>query len=328
MLPHFNNDAPGSALKVSIIIPTLDRPHELRQCLDAIVRNFRTPEEVIIVDQGDAETTRALALPLPLPLKVVPLPRKSLAQARNLGVHLTSCDLVLFVDDDVEISREYISVAVDYMDSHPDVLGITGRDLASEKATSLTQLLKNLVAWLFWRWSFAEHSRVLLSGCNILKNSARTDGAVDWLSGVSCWRRTVFEEGFAFNTSFARWSCCEDAMFSYQVGLSHPKSLWYVPDLRFSHWASAASRISSASEIRMKIIYRYIFWRSCVHQGRRPAAFAFWWSQIGFVISQLVDNPSLVTIATLRESYLYLIKYRARIASNRVNYNDFILNSE
>lgn len=316
-------------MKISVIIPTYNRQVELEKCLAAIAANDMPPDEIIIVEQGDIEATSNIAARFGMVISVVGFQVKSAAQARNKGISLATGDIFLFVDDDVFIAPNYIAVAAKFFTGHPDILGITGRDMVATSAyeKKIAGRLKDIVAWLFWRWSYSKYNRVLISGHNVTKTQAVEEMSADWIPGLACWRRTVFDQGFQFNNNFMRWSFGEDVMLSYEVNKAYPRSLWYLPTLQYSHHNSVDIRLPNPSMIRMKIIYRYIFWHSCVYQGKLVHGFAYWWSQLGLMIFHLTEEPSWRTLRILGGTYRYLLKNHKAIANGGIDYNEFILKS-
>jgi len=83
-------------VKFSIIIPTCNRPEELRRCLETL----KGADEIIISDDGDATSTReALRNAFPS-VTVVQGPRRGPAANRNCGASVATGDWLVFVDDD------------------------------------------------------------------------------------------------------------------------------------------------------------------------------------------------------------------------------------
>ena len=313
-------------MRVSIIIPTYNRQAELSDCLQAIADNSVQPDEVIIVEQGDATATEQVAAQFNLHTRVEYFTEKSAARARNKGVEVSSGDILLFVDDDVVLDADYIKIAKEYFDKNLKVLGIMGRDMvAAEQRGGLVKKIRTFIGWLFWRGSYQSHSRVLWSGHNVLKNQAEEELPAEWLLGVSCWRRRVFEEGFRYDHDYIRWCFGEDVTFSHQVYLKYSESLRYVPTLHFYHYHSAGNRLANPAVIKMAIIYRYLFWKRYVHQGKPWRTFAYVWSQVGFSILQLIETPSWTAIKTLAQTYWYVLRNRKKIMSGEIEYNSFIL---
>lgn len=90
-------------MKISVIIPTYNRPQLLRQCLDALMpQQLDRPFEVLVVSDGpDEQTANLLSGYDPHLLKHLALPEhKGPAAARNAGVAASTGDWIVFTDDD------------------------------------------------------------------------------------------------------------------------------------------------------------------------------------------------------------------------------------
>lgn len=74
-------------------------------------------------------------------------------------------------------------------------------------------------------------------------------------------------DNILFRNNFLRWSFGEDVDFSYQVYKNYGEgSIYFLPDMRFSHIKSEIHRISNDAGIRMVFLYRYIFWKQEVYE--------------------------------------------------------------
>jgi glycosyltransferase involved in cell wall biosynthesis len=85
--------------KVSLIIPTFDRPHLLPRAIESAMR-AGTSVEVIVVDDASTDNTANVCANLP-GIKYVRLDRnQGVAGARNVGVLESTGDFIAFLDDD------------------------------------------------------------------------------------------------------------------------------------------------------------------------------------------------------------------------------------
>lgn len=93
-------------MEISIIIPTRDRgavfEETLRKAMDAIAH---IQGEIMVVNDSKTSTPK---IPDSPGVRMINNPGTGVASARNAGVRLTSGDLILFLDDDIVISRETI----------------------------------------------------------------------------------------------------------------------------------------------------------------------------------------------------------------------------
>lgn len=94
-----------SAARVSVLIPTLERPSYLRKILDQLRHQTVAPCEIIVVDQtADQRRDTALAEDFrDLPLKIFYLSEPGQCTSRNLGLQNVDGEYVLFIDDDDEV---------------------------------------------------------------------------------------------------------------------------------------------------------------------------------------------------------------------------------
>lgn len=102
-------------MKISIVIPTYNRPEQLSDVLKHIFASVTTgfeSIEVIVVDDGSKiparEIVEALSPPAPFRLKYVYQENAGPAEARNHGFRLAEHDIVLFIDDDILVFPELI----------------------------------------------------------------------------------------------------------------------------------------------------------------------------------------------------------------------------
>ena len=103
-------------LSYTVIIPTLNRPEDLRHALDSIFRQTFYPQEIIVVDQSSTQETSRLVQQMKkqadslqirlLYLKFFP---PGLTRARNEGIVHASGDYITFLDDDVVLDRNYFA---------------------------------------------------------------------------------------------------------------------------------------------------------------------------------------------------------------------------
>ena len=86
-------------MRISIVVPTRDRPAPLARCLAAL-----PPElEIIVVDDGSRDRAAvAGALESRPGARLIRAPGRGPATARNLGARAASGDVVCFTDDDCE----------------------------------------------------------------------------------------------------------------------------------------------------------------------------------------------------------------------------------
>jgi glycosyltransferase involved in cell wall biosynthesis len=97
---------------ISIIIPTYNRAAFLRQTLASLARQSMAADsfEVILVGDGSEDETRAAAgEAYPFRVRYVWQANQGDAVARNTGAARSAAELLVFIDDDIIVDREYVA---------------------------------------------------------------------------------------------------------------------------------------------------------------------------------------------------------------------------
>jgi O-antigen biosynthesis protein len=111
---------------VSIVVATLDRPHDLRECLSSLVaQRADRPVEIIVVDNHPASgLTPGVVAEFPT-AKLLTEPRRGLAYARNRGFLASHGQIVVATDDDCIAPPEWLEkLLVPFIE--PEVMIVTG----------------------------------------------------------------------------------------------------------------------------------------------------------------------------------------------------------
>jgi glycosyltransferase involved in cell wall biosynthesis len=136
-------DAPSPPPRVSVVVPTYQRPELLQRCLDALARQ-RMPAgsyEVIVVDDGRSDETReqVLALRARWPSGTLtylrpPSGGRGPAQARNCGWRAARAALVAFTDDDTQPQEDWLVQGVSALRRAPALSALGGRVVVPRRA--------------------------------------------------------------------------------------------------------------------------------------------------------------------------------------------------
>jgi len=95
-------------MKLSIIIPTCDRPHLLKRAVTSALNNGGNGCEVIVVDDGSEKSASSLSFSGEI--KVITTPgRTGASAARNLGAKHAIGEYLLFLDDDDVFQNNYVT---------------------------------------------------------------------------------------------------------------------------------------------------------------------------------------------------------------------------
>ncbi len=102
-----------TSVKATVVIPTYRRSARLRQLLGCLAEQTSDAlAEVIVCDDGSPDDTRAVASSFSGVLPLVYCYQEDLGfragQARNMGIERASGDVLVFVDDDVILGRDFV----------------------------------------------------------------------------------------------------------------------------------------------------------------------------------------------------------------------------
>ncbi len=141
--------------KVTIVIPTYKRSG-LALALAKQIRSFDDDIEIIIIDQENTSEVDATELKR-LHVRYFNLPSSNTSEAKNKGILESSGNIIIFFDDDVEITPETIPM---HLEAYNDqkVAGVSGRVLNddekipenTEVETGRTNVFGTKFLWQYW----------------------------------------------------------------------------------------------------------------------------------------------------------------------------------
>ncbi|MEW6606869.1 MAG: glycosyltransferase [bacterium] len=99
-------------MEVSVIIPTYNKKERLRLALTSFINQSypRKEFEVVLIDDGSTDGTEDMVSSLILPYKINYLRQQNQGRsvARNLGITYAKGEIIIFTDDDLILSPEFI----------------------------------------------------------------------------------------------------------------------------------------------------------------------------------------------------------------------------
>jgi GT2 family glycosyltransferase len=196
----------------SLIIITLRRPELLRQTLEALARQTRPLDEIVVVDNGpDPETERVAR---DLGARYVPEPRRGYGCARNRGLAEARGDILYFLDDDCVAEPDWADMLHDSLSS--------GRaDLAGGSRVS-------------GRRGLAARLEYLSTDGPVLSPGLPAGSARHLSTSNLIFRREVAERTGRFDESLAM---CEDRDFTARAAALGFR-LRFEPAARVTHFSS------------------------------------------------------------------------------------------
>ena len=182
---------------VSVIVPTRNRPIELGHLLWSLLCQRTWPAEVVIVDQSDGDdsarvvdgfmslckTTHGNA---PDVLYRHDRSIKGAAPARNAGITMSSGDVLLFLDDDEILERDFIAEILTVYAADPTVGGVSG----VVTNYPLPSLGLRIIGRIFWRGAFRDERQPIYWNADRLREHPPIE-VKKFGSGVMSVKRAV-----------------------------------------------------------------------------------------------------------------------------------------
>ncbi|WP_315925093.1 glycosyltransferase family 2 protein [Mesorhizobium sp. SP-1A] len=117
------------AMRLSVIIPHLNEPDDLRRCLQSLEAQKcdGIEHEVIVVDNGSRTLPAEVCAAFPgVRLEREPTPGPG--PARNRGAAVAHAELLAFIDCDCVAGPGWMAALVGFLDAHPEI-GFVGGDI-------------------------------------------------------------------------------------------------------------------------------------------------------------------------------------------------------
>ncbi|WGS45623.1 glycosyltransferase family 2 protein [Burkholderia sp. JSH-S8] len=266
-------------MKISVLVPTYRRPADLARCLQALQRQARAPDEVIVVARPEDDATHErLADPSvggALPLHVVPVDVPGQVAALNKGLDSAHGDIVAITDDDAAPRPDWLARVEAAFQADPRVGAVGGRDWVHEKGRVLDASRERV-------------GQLTLSGKIVGNHHLGVGGAreVDMLKGANMSYRRDAIERLRFDTRLrgAGAQVHNDMAFSMRVQRDGWK-LVYDPAIAVDHFPAERfdddrRDAASLNAISNGAYNLHLILREHLPLVRREIAW-WWWTLVG-----------------------------------------------
>ncbi len=268
--------------RISIIVPTIGRPDDLRAMLPTLVKQTVRPHEFVLVNAGPMDLEALVLAELEgsgIALKYATSEPGTSLQ-RNIALDMAEGDVYFLFDDDILLEPDYIERTLECFSLPHDppvgvVLGTFNQP--PRKAGWRRQYMK-----LFGMTHSVEgdQARLQPSGAvrwlidppDVVKIPVASGGRVAYLA--ACFDDNRFDE------FLPGYTMSEDVELSFRI--ARDWTIVQTPHARMTHTHSPVSRNSYGERVSRLIYSRYYFFKK--HQPRDlPHMAAFAWSNIGII---------------------------------------------
>jgi GT2 family glycosyltransferase len=310
-------------MQVSVVIPTYYRRKDVDECLDSVIVQTILPKEVIIVDDSENNEIENLIehrkdefKEKDILLRYIKNEReKSLTIARNIGIENAAGDIILFLDSDVVLDRDYIKEILKIYKEKPDAMGVQGLIQNVKKEKKFVDRLIGIFNRLFYIQLDEKNKFRLLPSLGVSIPSF-VDEIIncEWLSGANqSYKREILEE-FRWDENLKKYSWGEDLDTSYRIFKKYPHSLFMTPHAKLIHNTSQEGRHPKRDVIYMDVIYlTYLFYKN-IEQNLKNRLICSWsrMGQITLRITFFILKPSkskLTEIKYILGAPIYCMKH-------------------
>jgi glycosyltransferase involved in cell wall biosynthesis len=264
-------------MRVSVIIPTKNRPEGLHATLESLLAQTRRPDEIVIVDQGSSPAIEASGFPIPITYIYDPQVSGA-AVARNVAMDQATGDIWVFLDDDELPEPDYIKELLAAYT--PDVAGVSG----IITNYTLPPRARRIFETLFVSGPFHDDRQPVYWHADHFR--ARAPQRVKQFGcGVMSFRASAIK-GLRFDPNLTGCSLAEDIDFCAR--LPRGSVLLIAPKARLFHKRSPAGRdtahwleahAQSSSYMRMRN------WNRGLGDD-----FSFAWLQVGYALMAVIGS--------------------------------------
>jgi len=269
-------ESSGRALKIAFVVPTKDRPEELRKLLASVSDQTRRPDQLIVVDGSDPPVRDVVDAFPDLRVDYTRIFPPSLSRQRNAGMERVRPDITLagYLDDDIVLEPDAVQRMLAFWKKADPKVGGAAFNITNAPMPNWIDVK---------RWFDIDDSRpgkVLPSGCVSTLGSRSEDFEVDWLcGGATVWRREIIDK-YPYDEWFVGTGYMEDVDFSFNIGARF--RLVLVTGARLAHYSPPVRLDRQYLLGRWQIVNRMYFVRKYRDRGMSMAR--AWWASFGMVL--------------------------------------------
>jgi len=127
-------------VRVSVVVPTYNRAHQVGDALRSLLVQTRLPHEILVVDDGSTDATEAACAQFGSAVRYVRQDNAGVSAARNHGAAIASGDFVAFLDSDDVWEPHKLEIQCAALASAPDAAWcITGCDVIGRDGAVLPE---------------------------------------------------------------------------------------------------------------------------------------------------------------------------------------------
>lgn len=250
-------------MKISAVIPTLNRHQDLILAVDSVKNQIRKPDELIIIDQSDMNYLTDLFCKFSYDhesLNIVyvhDLKIRGLVDAKASSLMLATGEIICFLEDDVVLEPNYfLEIERGFLHCNT-MLGCSGIITNPPPISPLKLFLFHI----FHRGIYKDNRVDIFGNFDGVGHQLIPSRMIS--GGLSAWRSVVFN--FVRFDKDSGFHMMEDIDFSTRVYEHFQGNLYINPNARLAHYSSPLGRDSIATAKRRKTNEIIIYFKKRNH---------------------------------------------------------------
>lgn len=191
---------PAAARSVSVIIPTYNRADLLLTSLDSVAAQTFTDYEIIIVDDGSSDDTKACVAARNQPIRYLWQSNQGVSEARNHALRVTRSEFVAFLDSDDLWAPTFLEAGVSRLRQHPEEALVYSDFISTDargkrlRGHRKTPHGGDVTAALFN--STFIHTSAVIARSSIIRDAGGFDGRLTHNEDYDLWLRLSLRHAF------------------------------------------------------------------------------------------------------------------------------------
>ncbi len=238
-------------MKLAVVVPTKNRPDELRNFLNSLWNQKFLPHQLIIVDQSEPIKTinqevKTKALELGIKLDYIHNECiNGLVQAKAAAIPYNNCSIISFFDDDTVLEEDCFKEMFKAFLDNSKMKAANGLILNLHKES----LFRRIIFQLTHFGIYSDNRREVFYQLIDKNEDQRLNKRLNTLSGgLTFYRKEIFKK-VPFDTK-NRFHAYEDKEHSIRLELNYPNSMYLIPKARLFHYHAKKNRESELIKVK------------------------------------------------------------------------------
>lgn len=240
---------------LSIVIPTLDRPESLNECLKSLNLQSCQSFQVIILEE-----------------------KAPLAHVRNSGLSRARTPYISFIDDDVVLPPSWVSNVLSHL-HRADVLGVSGPALTPKSLHKHRDLFRypsiKKVHDRFFLSGEARPGHISKAGTFVTtEGGSKYEGQVQFLEACNMSFRTeVIKDIGGFDEEYKGLGEWSEPDMCFRLTRRMPGRLWFSPGVSLNHRVSQKGAYPSRRTIGTRLSNYQLFAQRWIPECKESTAY-------------------------------------------------------